>query len=134
LNVKSYTDANGAQADMTSFDENLDWLVPNDMQLTDPDQRTEMGRAIREIYTGGEPLADHVGAGVRVSTQNSTSTHLPVFVVLQRHRLQPVCNQTRRALLQLSRDVLLSVLPRWRVGQIQRSVRWCRSCWSWCRY
>jgi hypothetical protein len=118
---------------MISYDENLDWLVPNDMQLTDPDQRTEMGRAIREIYTGGQPLAEHVGAGVRVSPQSSTGTLSPVFVVLQRHRLQPICNQTRRVLLQFSRDVLLSILPRWRVGEIQCSFRWCRPRWSWCR-
>ncbi|KAJ3620299.1 hypothetical protein MTP99_004262 [Tenebrio molitor] len=66
-------DTNGTQADMISYDENLDWLVPNDMQLTDPDQRTEMGRAIREIYTGGEPLAEHVGAGVRYCSDTAFS-------------------------------------------------------------
>jgi hypothetical protein len=92
------------------FDEHLDWLVPNDMQITDQDQRTEMGRAIREIYTGGEALADHVGDGVRVSTQSGTNTILQVFVVLERRLLQPTDNQTRRILLQLCGNVLLSIL------------------------
>jgi hypothetical protein len=43
------------------------------MLITDQDKRTEMGRAIREIYTGGEPLGDHLGDAVRVSTQSSTN-------------------------------------------------------------
>jgi hypothetical protein len=104
-----YSDADGTKSQLATFDEHLDWLVPNDMQITDQDQRTEMGRAIREIYTGGEALADHVGDGVRVSTQSSTNTILQVFVVLERRFLQPTDNQTRRILLQLCRNVLLSI-------------------------
>lgn len=48
------------------LDENLDYLVPADMQITDLDSRTEMGSKIREIYTGGEPFGDHLGDTVRV--------------------------------------------------------------------
>lgn len=50
------------------WDLHLDWLAPNDMGITDESTRTEIGGKIREIYTGGEPLADHLGDGVRVST------------------------------------------------------------------
>jgi carboxylesterase type B len=56
---------------LTSFDEHLDWLVPNDMQVPDEDKRIEVGRSIRDIYTGGEDLADHVGDGVRYWSDQS---------------------------------------------------------------
>jgi hypothetical protein len=64
-----YPDSDTTLSQLTSFDEHLDWLVPNDMQVPDEDKRIEVGRSIRDIYTGGEDLADHVGDGVRVSTQ-----------------------------------------------------------------
>jgi hypothetical protein len=38
------------------------------MQIVDDVDHAEMGRLIREIYTGGEPFADNLGAGVRVCT------------------------------------------------------------------
>lgn len=53
---------------MGAYDEHLDWLVPFDMRIEDEDARTEMGEKIRAIYTGGEPLADNLGDGIRVST------------------------------------------------------------------
>jgi hypothetical protein len=56
---------------MGVYDEHPDWLVPNDMLITDPDKLTEMGLAIKDLYTGGEPLADHLGDGVRVSTRST---------------------------------------------------------------
>jgi hypothetical protein len=96
-----YTDAATTKSRLALFDEHLDWLVPNDMQITDQDKRTEMGRAIRDIYTGGEDLADHVGDGVRVSTQTVMSGIWQVFVVLERSILHTITNQTRRTLLQL---------------------------------
>jgi hypothetical protein len=36
------------------------------MQIVDEVDHAEMGASIREIYTGGEPFADNLGAGVRV--------------------------------------------------------------------
>ncbi|RZC35598.1 COesterase and/or Abhydrolase 3 domain containing protein [Asbolus verrucosus] len=56
---------------MAAYDQNLAWLVPNDMQITDEANRTEIGRLIREIYTEGEPLAEHLGDGVRYSSDTS---------------------------------------------------------------
>ena len=53
---------------MSVYDENLAWIVPNDMAIFDETKRTEMGGLIRDLYTGGEPLAEHLGDGVRVST------------------------------------------------------------------
>ncbi|RZC34189.1 COesterase domain containing protein, partial [Asbolus verrucosus] len=44
--------------------------VPTDMQIEDQTNRTEMGRLIREIYTGGEPFIDHFGGGVRFYSDN----------------------------------------------------------------
>jgi hypothetical protein len=38
------------------------------MQIVDESEHTEMAASIREIYTGGEPFADDLGAGIRVST------------------------------------------------------------------
>jgi predicted DNA-binding ribbon-helix-helix protein len=38
------------------------------MQIVDEDDHAKMGRLIREIYTGGEPFADNLGAAIRVST------------------------------------------------------------------
>lgn len=52
---------------MRTYDENLNWLVPNDMAVTDDTLQSDIGAKIREIYTKGEPLADHIGDGVRVS-------------------------------------------------------------------
>ena len=59
---------------MAIYDENLSWIVPNDMVIFDETKRTEMGELIRQLYTGGEPLADHLGDGVRVSTILTLST------------------------------------------------------------
>ncbi|RZC34865.1 hypothetical protein BDFB_014637, partial [Asbolus verrucosus] len=50
---------------MQMYDEHSDWLVPNDMLITDDANRTEMGLAIKKTYTKGEPLAEHLGAGIR---------------------------------------------------------------------
>jgi hypothetical protein len=50
-----------------TWDEDLNLIVPNDMQIVDEVDHAEMGRLIREIYTGGEPFADNLGAGIRVS-------------------------------------------------------------------
>ncbi|XP_044270259.1 venom carboxylesterase-6-like [Tribolium madens] len=56
---------------MTVYDENLDWLVPNDMEVTDENNRTTIGSKILDIYTGGNPLAGHLGDGVRYSSDTS---------------------------------------------------------------
>ncbi|RZC36954.1 COesterase domain containing protein, partial [Asbolus verrucosus] len=40
------------------------------MQVEDEANRTEIGRLIREIYTGGEPLIDHFGDGIRYYSDN----------------------------------------------------------------
>lgn len=37
------------------------------MQISNESKKVEMGGLIRELYTGGEPWADHLGDGVRVS-------------------------------------------------------------------
>ena len=52
---------------MAIYDEHPEWLVPKDMLITDEDKLLEMGLAIKKLYTGGEPLADHLGDGIRVS-------------------------------------------------------------------
>jgi hypothetical protein len=96
-----YPDADTTLSQLTSFDEHLDWLVPNDMQIPDEDKRIEVGRSIRDIYTGGEDLTDHVGDGVRVSTQTVTNKILQVFVVLERPILHTINNQTCGVLLHL---------------------------------
>ncbi|KAJ3652656.1 hypothetical protein Zmor_018603 [Zophobas morio] len=56
---------------MSVYDENLAWIVPNDMAIFDETKRTEMGGLIRDLYTGGEPLAEHLGDGVRYSSDTS---------------------------------------------------------------
>jgi hypothetical protein len=38
------------------------------MQIDDETHLAEMGASIREIYTGGEPFADHLADSIRVST------------------------------------------------------------------
>ena len=65
--VSVFVDPDAFKANLEAYDENLDWLVPNDMAVTDKTNKMEIGRQIREIYTGGEPLADHLGDGIRVS-------------------------------------------------------------------
>jgi hypothetical protein len=52
---------------MVTYDANLDWLVPDDMDVYDVEKRKEIGAAIRSIYTGGAPLAEHAVPSVRVS-------------------------------------------------------------------
>ncbi|KAJ3652657.1 hypothetical protein Zmor_018604 [Zophobas morio] len=64
-------DAQALQNRMAAYDQNLGWLVPNDMELTDQNQRTHMGSAIRDLYTGGEPLANHLGDAVRFSSDTA---------------------------------------------------------------
>jgi carboxylesterase type B len=54
-----------------AFDQQLDWVVPNDMQISDQTNRTDMGRMIRELYTSGEPFADHLGDTVRFTSDTS---------------------------------------------------------------
>nr|AKZ17680.1 carboxylesterase CXE20 [Tenebrio molitor] len=54
-----------------TWDEDLNLIVPNDMQIVDEDDHAEMGRLIREIYTGGEPFADNLGAAIRYSSDTS---------------------------------------------------------------
>jgi hypothetical protein len=38
------------------------------MQIVDESEHAKMAASIREIYTGGEPFADNLGGGIRVST------------------------------------------------------------------
>ncbi|RZC32812.1 COesterase domain containing protein, partial [Asbolus verrucosus] len=77
VNVHISTDPVVLKSTMETYDKNLAWLVPNDMGITDEANRTEMGQLIRELYTGGEPLADHLGDGVRVRvTLNTPAIHL----------------------------------------------------------
>ncbi|KAJ3652655.1 hypothetical protein Zmor_018602 [Zophobas morio] len=64
-------DAQGLQNRMAAYDQNLGWFVPNDLEITDQNQRTQMGSAIRDLYTGGEPLANHLGDAVRYSSDTS---------------------------------------------------------------
>ncbi|RZC36809.1 COesterase domain containing protein, partial [Asbolus verrucosus] len=63
--------ADNLKATMQIYDEHPDWLLPNDMLITDDANRTEMGLAIKKIYTKGEPLAEHLGAGIRFYSDNS---------------------------------------------------------------
>lgn len=52
---------------MATYDSNLDWLVPDDMNVDDVDKRKEIGAQIRAIYTGGLPLVDVAIPSVRVN-------------------------------------------------------------------
>jgi hypothetical protein len=52
---------------MATYDSNLDWLVPDDMNVYDVEKRREIGAAIRSIYTGGATLVEHAIPSVRVS-------------------------------------------------------------------
>ncbi|EFA00511.1 Esterase-6-like Protein [Tribolium castaneum] len=70
-NLAFNTDAATLKNVMGIYDENLGWLVPHDMAVTDETNRTNIGSKIREIYTGGEPLAEHLGDGVRYSSDTS---------------------------------------------------------------
>jgi carboxylesterase type B len=54
-----------------TWDEDLNLIVPNDMQIVDEVDHAEMGASIREIYTGGEPFADNLGAAIRYSSDTS---------------------------------------------------------------
>lgn len=45
---------------MAAYDENLSWIVPNDMGIFDEPKRAEMGELIRDLYTSGELLAEHL--------------------------------------------------------------------------
>ncbi|XP_063925055.1 carboxylic ester hydrolase-like isoform X1 [Zophobas morio] len=70
-NIGFNQDEEVLRAKMAAYDENLSWIVPNDMVIFDETKRIEMGGLIRDLYTGGEPLADHLGDGVRYSSDNS---------------------------------------------------------------
>ncbi|XP_068899714.1 cholinesterase 2-like isoform X2 [Tenebrio molitor] len=55
---------------MVTYDANLDWLVPDDMDVYDVEKRKEIGAAIRSIYTGGAPLAELAVPSVRYYSDN----------------------------------------------------------------
>ncbi|KAJ3652285.1 hypothetical protein Zmor_018263 [Zophobas morio] len=61
------------QAILEAWDDNLGLLVPEDMQITDSDELTEMGKSIRDIYTDGEPFGTRLGDGVRSSSDTCFS-------------------------------------------------------------
>ncbi|KAJ3652282.1 hypothetical protein Zmor_018260 [Zophobas morio] len=61
------------QSTLEAWDNNLDLIVPNDMQITDSQQHADMAKSIRDIYTNGEPFGTRLGDGVRYSTDNSFS-------------------------------------------------------------
>ncbi|XP_068902412.1 carboxylic ester hydrolase-like [Tenebrio molitor] len=54
-----------------AWDEDLNLIVPNDMQIVDESEHAKMAASIREIYTGGEPFADNLGGGIRYSSDTS---------------------------------------------------------------
>ncbi|XP_068899696.1 carboxylic ester hydrolase-like isoform X1 [Tenebrio molitor] len=56
---------------MATYDSNLDWLVPDDMNVYDVEKRREIGAAIRSIYTGGATLVEHAIPSVRYYSDNS---------------------------------------------------------------
>ncbi|KAJ3652283.1 hypothetical protein Zmor_018261 [Zophobas morio] len=61
------------QSILEAWDSNLDWIVPNDMQITDSQQQAKMAKSIRDIYTNGEPFGTRLADGVRYSTDTSFS-------------------------------------------------------------
>ncbi|XP_063925261.1 juvenile hormone esterase-like [Zophobas morio] len=61
------------QSTLEAWDNNLDFIVPNDMQITDSQQHADMAKSIRDIYTNGEPFGTRLGDGVRYSTDNTFS-------------------------------------------------------------
>lgn len=67
LNLHSLNlDPNIFKSSMESWDKDLDIIVPDDMHITDKDSHTKMSQSIRDIYTGGQPFANNLGAGIRV--------------------------------------------------------------------
>ncbi|KAJ3652281.1 hypothetical protein Zmor_018259 [Zophobas morio] len=61
------------QSILEAWDNNLDLIVPNDMQITDSQQHADMAKSIRDIYTNDEPFGTRLGDGVRYSTDTSFS-------------------------------------------------------------
>lgn len=65
-------DANQLKNNLAEYDENLDWLVPDDMEIDDVDARTEMGRKIRGIYCGPDGLfQDNLAGGIKYFSDTS---------------------------------------------------------------
>jgi aspartyl aminopeptidase len=51
---------------MKNYDENLTWLVPDDLNIEDPEKRKIVGQFIRSLYTDSN-FQDNLKAGIRVS-------------------------------------------------------------------
>ena len=51
---------------MQMYDDDLANLVPVDMEIEDMSLRKEMGRSIRNMYTGGAPFSKRLGTGIKV--------------------------------------------------------------------
>lgn len=102
---------------MSAYDANLSWLVPNDMGITDDTLHNDIGTKIRQIYTKGEPLADHIGDGVRVSTKHNIIKfvlfQVLIILVWQRYFFYSIYYQTCRAVFCFWRYLFLSVFIRW---------------------
>ena len=54
------------QSVLEAWDNDLDLIVTNDMQITDSQLHADMAKSIRDIYTNGEPFGTRLGDGVRV--------------------------------------------------------------------
>nr|XP_015840856.1 PREDICTED: venom carboxylesterase-6-like isoform X2 [Tribolium castaneum] len=55
---------------MKTYDDNLDWLVPHDLNVKDKQKRKMIGEIIRSFYTGSK-LQDDLSAGIRFFSDNS---------------------------------------------------------------
>ncbi|XP_064215899.1 esterase E4 [Tribolium castaneum] len=64
-------DHNVFQNTLKAWDDNLGLIVNNNMQITDENKRLEMGKSIRDIYTGGQSFGSRLGDGIRYSSDTS---------------------------------------------------------------
>jgi carboxylesterase type B len=55
---------------MKTYDENLPWLVPDDLNIEDPEKRKIVGEFIRSLYTDSN-FQDNLKAGIRFFSDNS---------------------------------------------------------------
>ncbi|XP_044270261.1 venom carboxylesterase-6-like [Tribolium madens] len=59
------------QNTLKAWDDNLSLIVNNNMHIIDENKRLEMGKSIRDIYTGGQPFGSRFGDGIRYSSDTS---------------------------------------------------------------
>ncbi|KAJ3662755.1 hypothetical protein Zmor_007085 [Zophobas morio] len=69
-NLNFHLDKQEVKKTMQMYDDDLANLVPVDMEIEDMSLRKEMGRLIRNMYTGGAPFSKRLGTGIKFSSDN----------------------------------------------------------------